>query len=548
MIEPDTPLYGVTDMTLASIVQPMTATIQTILFLLAVLVIVAVAARRLNTAPSILLVAAGIGLALIPGLPRIELAPELVLFGILPPLIYAAGVAMSWREFRFNLRPITLLAFGCVVFTSGAVAAAGHLFLGMPFAVGFVLGAIVAPTDAVAPLAIVRRLGLPRRLIVVLEGEGLANDATALVLYRFAVAAVATGVFSLRDAAGTFALIVVGEIAYGIGVGWFSLRLRRWANDPRVEITMSLMTPYAAFLVPAYLGGSGVLATVAAGLYVSWNGPLLIPAATRLQGIFFWDLLVYLLEGIVFLVTGMETRALLERMDAALLRELTIAVPLTVAVIVIARFVWVLSPALARRDPLPPWQWVFLLAFVGVRGVVSLAAALAIPLTTGAGAPFPRRDLILFVTFGVIVITLIGQGLVLPAVVRWLALPHDAEDERRRERDAEIAARLQALKVAQGRLDGLAAGGETAPEVLALLRARHDHSAGQVPRDADGDNTLAAAAELRADLIAAERDYIFRLLQDGQITDEARRRIERELDLEEASLAFKRTGEADPPL
>jgi len=535
----------------------MTATIQTILFLLAVLVVVAVAARRLNTAPSILLVAAGIGLALIPGLPRIELAPELVLLGILPPLIYAAGVAMSWREFRFNLRPITLLAFGCVVFTSGAVAAVVHFLLGMPLALGFVLGAIVAPTDAVAPLAIVRNLGLPRRLIVVLEGEGLANDATALVVYRFAVAAVATGVFSLPHATGTFALIVVGEIAYGIAVGWVSLRLRRWANDPRVEITMSLMTPYAAFLIPAYVGGSGVLATVAAGLYVSWNGALLIPAATRLQGIFFWDLLVYLLEGMVFLVTGMETRALLEHVDAALLRELAIAVPLTVAVIVIARFVWVypatylprwLSPALARRDPQPPWQWIFLLAFVGVRGVVSLGAALAIPLTTAAGAPFPRRDLILFVTFGVIVVTLIGQGLMLPAVVRWLALPHDAEDERRREQDAEITARLQALEVAQGRLDGLAADGETAPEVVALLRTRNDHRAGQVPRDADAHEAIAAAVELRADLIAAEREYLFRQLQEGKITDEARRRIERELDLEEASLAFKRKSEPDPPL
>src|ERR1700674_1776094 len=207
----------------------MTATIQTILLLLAVLVVVAIVARRLNTAPSILLVIAGIGLALAPGLPRIELAPELVLLGILPPLIYSAGVAMSWREFRFNLRPITLLAFGCVVFTSCAVAAMGHFVLGMPLAVGFVLGAIVAPPDVVAPLAIVRRLGLPRLLIVILEGEGLANDATALILYRFAVAAVATGLFSFGEAAGTFALIVVGEIGYGIGIGWLSLRLRGWA-------------------------------------------------------------------------------------------------------------------------------------------------------------------------------------------------------------------------------------------------------------------------------------------------------------------------------
>ena len=292
-------------------------------------------------APSILLVIAGIGLALAPGLPRIELAPELVLLGILPPLIYSAGVAMSWREFRFNLRPIALLAFGAVVFTTCAVAAAVHWLLGMPWAIGFLLGAIVAPPDAVAPLAIVRRLGVPRRLVVVLEGEGLANDATALILYRFAVAAVSTGLFSFAEAAGTFALIVVGEIAYGIAVGWLSLRLRRWARDPRVEITLSLLTPYLAFLVPQQLGGSGVLATVAAGLFVSWNGPLLIPAATRLQGIFFWDLLVYFLEGFVFLVTGMQTRTLLDRMDANLLHGLALTILVTVAVVIVTRFIWI---------------------------------------------------------------------------------------------------------------------------------------------------------------------------------------------------------------
>jgi monovalent cation/hydrogen antiporter len=262
----------------------MTATIQTLLLLVAVLVVVAIVARRFNIAPPILLVIAGILLALTPGLPRIELAPELVLFGILPPLVYSAGVAMSWREFRFNLRPIALLAFGYVVFTTGAVAVMAHWLLDMPLAVAFVLGAIVSPTDAVAPVSIMRQMGVPRRLIVILEGEGLANDATALILYRFAVVAASTGLFSLGQAAGTFVLIVVGEIAFGIGIGWLSLRLRRWARDPRVEITLSLLTPYAAFLIPAHFGGSGVLATMTTGLFASWNGPLLIPAATRLQG------------------------------------------------------------------------------------------------------------------------------------------------------------------------------------------------------------------------------------------------------------------------
>jgi Na+/H+ antiporter len=539
----------------------MATTIETILFLLGVLVVVAVVARRLNTDTSILLVVAGIALAIIPGLPRIELAPELVLLGMLPPFIYSAGVAMSWREFRFNLRPITQLAFGCVVFTTCAVAAAMYWLLGLPLAVGFVLGAIVAPPDAVAPLAIVRSLGLPRRLVVVLEGEGIANDATALILYRFAVAAVSTGIFSFGEAAGIFALIVVGEIAYGIGIGWVSLRLRRWARDPRVEITMSLLTPYAAFLLPQQLGGSGVLATVAAGLYVSWNGPLLIPAATRLQGIFFWDFVVYLLEGLIFLITGMQTRTLLDRMNPDQLNYFLLTVLITVVVVVATRFIWMfpavylprwLSASLRRRDPSPPWQWTFMLGFVGVRGVVSLAAALAIPLTTAAGAPFPDRDLILFVTFGLIVVTLIGEGLALPSVARWLNLGRDAAEEHVREHKAELAVRGEALQVAQERLQQLADSGAISSDVNEALRARHDYRTARLPRfgpdglDVEDAHTL--AAELRTELIAAEREYIYRMLQEGKITDEARRHIERELDLEEASIACQKEGGVEPPL
>ncbi len=413
----------------------MAPTLHIALLLFAVLVAVAIAARRLDIAPSILLVVAGAGLALIPGLPRLELAPDLVLLGVLPPLIYSAGVQMSWREFRFNLRPIALFAIGCVIFTACAVAAAAHWLIGLPLAAAFVLGAIVAPPDVVAPLAIARRLGLPRRLIVVLEGEGLANDATALILYRFAVAAVSTGLFSFAEATGTFALIIIGEIAYGIGIGWLSLRLRRWARDPRVEITLSLMTPYIAYWIPAQLGGSGVLATVAAGLYVSWNGPLLIPAATRLQGIFFWDLVVYYLEGLIFLVMGLQARTLIDRMNEFSPQDLAFGILLIVGVAIAARFIWVfpavyvprwLSPSLARRDPSPPWQWAFLLAFVGVRGVVSLAAALGLPFLTATGAPFPHRDLILFITFGTIVVTLIGQGLLLPGLVQVLNLNCDS--------------------------------------------------------------------------------------------------------------------------
>ena len=225
----------------------MITSIQTLVVLLVAIAGVAVLAARLKVPPAILLVVTGVLLALIPGLPTLNLAPEFVLLVVLPPLIYSSAVAMSWREFRFNLRPIALLAVGCVTFTTIAAAAATHWLLGFPWAVGFVLGAIVSPPDAVAPLSIARRMQLPRRLLVILEGEGLANDATALILYRFAVAAVSLGVFSLGEAAGTFAAIVAGELVWGLLVGWLMLHVRRWVRDPRVEITLSLLTPFLAY-------------------------------------------------------------------------------------------------------------------------------------------------------------------------------------------------------------------------------------------------------------------------------------------------------------
>ncbi len=291
----------------------MILTIQILVLLLAVVAAVAVVAARLEIPQAILLVLAGVILALIPGLPTVELAPELVLLLVLPPVIYSSAVAMSWSEFRFNLRPISLLAVGCVVFTTVAVAAASHWLLGLAWPVGFVLGAIVSPPDAMAPLSIARRMQLPRRILVVLEGEGLANDAAALILYRFAVGAVSASAFSFTHAAGMFAAIVAGEILWGIGVGWLMLRLRRWVHDPRIEITLSILTPFLAYWPPEHLGGSGVLATVTAGLYISWNGLRLISAATRLQGIFFWDFLIYLIEGMVFLITGLQARTLIAR-------------------------------------------------------------------------------------------------------------------------------------------------------------------------------------------------------------------------------------------
>jgi CPA1 family monovalent cation:H+ antiporter len=526
----------------------MEAKFQIFLILLAVLAGTALLARRINIAPAILLLLAGIGLAFVPGMPAVELPPELVLLVVLPPLIYSASVAMSWREFKSNLRPIILAAVGCVIFTAFAVAAATHYLISLPWNVGFLLGAIVAPPDVVAPLAIARKLGMPRRILVVLEGEGLVNDATALILYRFAVAAISTGLFSLPKATGTFAAIVVCEILFGAAVGWLSLRARHRARDPQVEIALSLITPYLAYWIPEHLGGSGVIATVACGLYISWNGPLLISSATRLQGIFFWDLVIFLVEGLLFLLTGFQMRLLFEKSKAFPLQEILFTTALVAVIVIVARFAWVypatylprlISRQIRERDPAPSWQTTFVVAFTGVRGAVSLAAALALPLALPSGEGFPYRDMILFVAFGVIFITLVGLGSGLAAVVRWLGVTKDGRKEHVAEHEAEIAARREALDVALKSLDAITDDRELSDEVVKLLRARHEVRSNQLPGslDPDAHDVTLAGTALTRELIAEERKFIHLLLRDGKITDETRRRIERDLDLEEASLA-----------
>ena len=534
----------------------MIPTIQTLIFLLVVIAAVAFAEARLRIPAAILLVLVGVILGLIPGLPAVELAPELVLLLVLPPLIYSSAVAMSWREFRFNLRPISLLALGCVAFTTVATAAAAHWALGLPWPVGFVLGAIVSPPDAVAPLSVARRMQLPRRILVVLEGEGLANDATALVLYRFAVAAVSAGMFSLGDAAAAFAAIVAGEVAWGLVVGWLMLRLRRWVGDPRIEITLSLITPFLAYWPPEYLGGSGVLATVTAGLYISWNGLQLISAATRLQGIFFWDFLIYLVEGLVFVTTGLQAHTLIARIGQCPLLDLAISAVVISAVVIVARFVWVfpavyvprwLSSRIRRRDPAPPWQQAFVLAFTGVRGIVSLAAALAIPFATETGMPFPGRDLILFLTFSVILVTLVGQGLMLPTVIRALGLAHAGRREHEADKAEECEARRQAAIAALSRLDELTAAGKFSEEILRPIRTRQRHRLEHIEHGNDLDERNRNFRDLHDEieflLIGTERRHINEQYRRGILTDVSRRRIERELDLREAELLNQRAEE-----
>src|SRR6202044_3754619 len=528
----------------------MTETFQILILLLAVIAAVGLLARRLQIPAAILLVITGVILALIPDLPTLQLAPDLVLVLVLPPIIYWDAVKMSWKEFRFNLRPIALLAIGCVVFTTIAIAAATHFLLGFPWAVGFVLGAIISPPDAVAPLAIARRMQLPRRLLVVLEGEGLANDATALVLYRFAVTAVSAGSFSLVQAAGTFTAILAGEVVWGIGVGWIMLRLRRWVREPGVEFLLSILTPFIAYWPPEQLGGSGVLATVAAGLYVSWNGNRLIPAATRLPGVVFWDFLTYLIEGMVFLITGLQARTLIPSIRRYSLAEIAMAAALVCVVVIITRFIWVfpatylprwLFPAIRRNDPYPPWQHPTLLGFAGIRGIVSLAAALAIPFTLADGRPFPDRDWILILTFTLIFVTLVGEGLTLPALTRALGLANAGRRERQADREEEFKVRRRAVEAAIERLDSLTESRKLGEPVVGPILAHLRNRLKEIEHRKEGEEHHKKIAELgdeiQLSLIEAERDLVNDLYRAGELKDEGRRHIERELDLRDTLLA-----------
>ncbi len=521
-----------------------------LLYTAAVLVLLSAAiswgADRLRVPPPIPLLVVGVALSLLPFLPTVRLEPDLVLLVLLPPLIYVAAFRMSWQAFYANLRPILLLAIGCVIFTTFAVAGAAVWLLGLPVGVAFVLGAIVSPPDVVAPLAVAERLGLPRRIMAVLEGEGLVNDATALVLFNVALFAVASGGFSLLNTAGSFAVILVGETVWGLLVGFVMLRLRAAACEPRIELTLSVLTPFFAFWPPHGSGGSGVLATVVAGLYVGWAGIALIPANTRLQATFFWDFSTTLITGLIFFLTGLEAREIVESLAGQTLGEALLHGLLVSVLVIVVRFIWVfpatylprwLIAPIAQRDPVGPWTGPFVVAFTGVRGVVSLAAALSIPLSLPDGTPFPDRSEVLVITFAVIAVTLVSQGLTLPALVRWLGLVEHGRAEREELGRREAEARAETARAALSRLSEIEE--ETFLDHTGPLRQRLENLIADIERgdtDIVSEGPISRIETIELTLIETERGRLNDLLAEGTIGDDIRRRIERDLDLAEEKL------------
>ncbi|HEY7018828.1 MAG TPA: Na+/H+ antiporter [Gaiellaceae bacterium] len=495
----------------------------------------------------IILVLGGLGIAFVPGMPTVELAPNLVLVAVLPPLLYGAAFFASLRELRANLRPILLLAIGLVLITMVAVAAAVHAVVpGLGWSGAFVLGALVSPTDPTAATAIAQRLGLPRRLIAVIEGESLVNDGTALVALKFAVAAVVTGSFSLTEATGEFALNVVGGIAVGLAVGYLIRQLRRRVDNPPVEITISLLSGYFGYLPARAVGVSGVIAAVTVGIYMGWHTPELTNAQVRLQGQAVWEVVFLILNALLFALVGLQLPSIVDALSAHTTMELIGYAALVSAVVIAARFVWVFSSGFAghalsrrfrREDPAASWASKTVLSWSGMRGAVSLAAALGLPLTVDSGASFPNRSLIIFLTFSVILVTLVLQGLTLPGLIRVL----DLEDDGLAEKE-EAKARIYAAQAAIDRLGELEAEewvrDDTAERLRGLYGFRQNRFRERFDPDGDGsiEDRSQAYQRLLRELIDAERSAVEELRRERRIDDDVMRRVIRDLDLEESRL------------
>jgi monovalent cation/hydrogen antiporter len=512
--------------------------------LLIVVAALAILAKKVALPYPVLLVIGGLALGFVPGLPAVQLDPDMVFLFLLPPLLYPAALFTSWRDFRANLSQISLLAIGLVLFTTAFVAVLAHTLTGLPWAAAFVLGAIISPTDAVAATAIANRLRVPQRIVTVLDGESLINDATALVAYRFAIAAIMSGRFSLSEASLRFILVALGGTGIGLTVGWLASQVQRRLDDPPVQITISLLTPFAAYIPAERLHVSGVLAVVAAGLFLGWRTPQILTSRTRLNLYVFWEMMVFLLNGLVFVLIGLQLPRILHALSGQSLKQLVWHGVLISCAAVVVRIAWVftatylprmISPAWRKRDPYPAWRNVTIVAWTGMRGVVSLAAALALPLTLADGRTFPGRDYILFITFCVILATLVLQGLSLPALIRRLGVVDDglANVEER-------AARLKANEAALAYLREV--DSQFPPDIVERLRVEYDDRIRQleVCASTGGDRTDGFIApsyqRLQQDALNVERRTIIQLRDEYVINDEVLRRIQSDLDHAEARL------------
>jgi monovalent cation/hydrogen antiporter len=531
------------------------AAVVAVFVLLVVVVALASVATRLRVPYPILLVLGGLVLGFVPGLPRVTLDPALVLFLFLPPLLYASAWFTPWRDFHADLRPILLLAIGLVLTCTTLVAVTAHTVLGLAWPIAFVLGALVSPTDAVAASAIMQRLGVARRVVTIVEGESMVNDATGLVIYRFAVAAVVSGGFSLWQASWQFVVVSTGGILIGLLIAWPVAWLHRHLDDAPREITLTLLTPFAAYLLADALGASGVLAVLAAGLYLSRQSATFFSPNTRLQADSFWSVLVFLFNGLVFILLGLQLHGLLDGLTRQSAAELIGSALLISVLVIVARLAWLAVSTTVQRLLAhlslitylwSGWRNAMLVGWSGMRGAVSLAAALALPMTLADGTPFPERSQLIGVTFGVILFTLVGQGLSLIPLIHALGVQPGDEVEQElllAQRDVTLAglARLEELAATDGMPQAVVV------DQRAHLQQRLDRLSPPLGSRDGGDSGSAGGAgqvdawgagrSLRREVVSAQRAALIALRNQGKISDEVLHRLERNLDLEEQQLS-----------
>jgi monovalent cation/hydrogen antiporter len=519
--------------------------------LLALLISIAallVLAPILRVPYPILLVLGGLALGFVPGIPTISLPPDIVLVALLPPLLYLAAFYTSLRDLRQNVIPISALAIGLVVATMVGVAVVAHTMIpDFGWGPAFVLGAVVSPTDPLAAVAIGRRLGVPRRTIAIVEGESLVNDGTALVLYRVAVVAVVSGSFSIWDAGLRFLWTAAGGITVGLVIGFLIAAVRRRVDNPPVEVTISLLSGYFAFLPAAALGVSGVLSVVTVGVYMGWRTPELTSVQTRLDGAAAWQITTFVVNALLFGLVGLQLNHILDSLSTRSAGELVADAVLVGLAVIVIRIVWIFPLSYVpwmlwgraeRHEPAPPWQRPAVVSWMGLRGAVTLAAALAVPLTTHAGNPFPERPLIIYLAFAVIIATLVFQGLTLPFVIRALGVEAD-DDLAERE---ESKARIHAADAALARLEELAdedwVRPDTAERLRGLMGFRRNRFAARFSEDDDGaiEEQSQAYQRLLRELLNAERAAVIQLRREGRINDDVMARVTRDLDLEDARL------------
>ena len=517
--------------------------VETLVLLLLFAVALGWVARRAQVPYPIVLLIGGAALGFVPKLPQLPLDPQLLLVIVLPPVLYQAALFTSWRDFRAELRPISLLAFGLVAATTVAVAATlKWLVPDTPWAAAFVFGAIVSPPDAVAATAILSALNMPRRIVTILEGESLVNDAAGLVIYKFAVAVALTGMFSPVLALGQFVMVAAGGVGLGLLTGRVFVAIHMRLQDAMIEVLMSVVLPFFTYLLAETLQVSGVLAVVAAGLVRGRHAPEAFSPQARILAESLWSIIVFLLNSLVFILIGVQLRSILEALSGYSALQLGAYVAAVSAVAIVVRMLWVipgaylpraLSRRIRHRERRPPWRNVFVVGWCGMRGIVSLAAALALPYFIESGAAFPHRPLIIFLSFALIAVTLVLQGLTLAPLIRMLGIGTDwtaLEEERE--------ARLALARAALTEIDRLEESCGVPPEYIAHLQTEFRNRAEQASAHGLVMTTdhLAPLARLRLAAIGAERRELLRLWHADRIGDEVLHQLQRELDFDEARL------------